>query len=246
MPSPQSILKKVKPFLGQVEGVYGITLGDVLGHGHWGVVFATSDPTRVVKVSVDPTEGPMWKMLMDKKLSDELDGLATCYAVHKLPVDYKWRSKQLDMWVILRENIAPRTSMKIELDEHERREERIGEKLLIDFIDISRKFAKMKSQWKKQLYFDQAWELCTKMYSIQPTYYIAETIEQVYHSAKTLLADVHLGNIGYRIFESDWKSPSKCWVIYDPGHSKVLEKPEIANLFNVENVVRAASNIGVI
>jgi hypothetical protein len=48
----------------QLEELFGLRLGDILGCGYFGCVIETDGPW-VVKLTVDPTEGPIWSAIED-------------------------------------------------------------------------------------------------------------------------------------------------------------------------------------
>lgn len=83
---------------------------DVLGCGHYGCVFPTSDPAWVVKISRDPTEGPMQAMILKWQAAGAYlmsDAFALVRGVWQIGPDITWRRKKWPVFAILREEVKP-------------------------------------------------------------------------------------------------------------------------------------------
>jgi len=96
----------------RIADVIGLPIGEMLGCGHWGCVFE-SEPPWVVKFSRDPTEGPIWAKLIEwvKEQNETVgvgtDGLARAREVVQLSPGVVYRGKERELFVIVREAVAP-------------------------------------------------------------------------------------------------------------------------------------------
>jgi hypothetical protein len=93
----------------KIEKFLGLPLGTMLGCGHWGCVFE-STPPWVVKLSIDPTEGPIWSKI--KGLLDEeqwgLHGFPEIKSLHRITPDLVTPGgRKKKVWAIVRENVEP-------------------------------------------------------------------------------------------------------------------------------------------
>lgn len=91
-----------------IEHAIGAPIGELLGCGHWGCVFA-SVPPWVVKVSIDPTEGPIWatiKGLVDTE-SWGTQGFTEVKDILRISPDLVVGGRKRRVWVIIREGIIP-------------------------------------------------------------------------------------------------------------------------------------------
>lgn len=232
MPSPQSIIRVASPFLLYLEQFYKLQIDrSPLGHGHWGVVFRTSDPGKVFKVSVDPTEGPIWQAFLNSGLDKQLKGLATCYSLLRLPAIYAWRKHPYFVWAILRENINPRPAIRaFGMGTYEEREEAQASNAMMKYFDASRDFVRLKTRYKKQMAEERMEEAVGNLYNHQPSYFVAELIEEARRTLGIVMTDVHFGNIGYRTMddpENEKYASNVEWTVFDPGHSSIEDKPEV-------------------
>lgn len=94
----------------KLEKAIGIKLDKILGCGHYGCVFRSSDQKWVVKVTRDNTEGPMQALIRDKQRAGEygMDGFTIVREVYELPVPVKWRRYDSpQIYVIVREDVTP-------------------------------------------------------------------------------------------------------------------------------------------
>jgi hypothetical protein len=237
MPTPKAVLRKARAHFPALEELFGVKFGDPLGHGHWGVVFATSDPSKVFKISIDPTEGPIIQTLIDTNFDKRHEGLADFYAVVELPDRTKWWKKSYRTWAILRENIMPRPQGR--QYEYERagkrfeaREEREAIGALFGYLQASRDFLRLKSWARKQEAEGRMNQYLGALYGTEVSYFVAEVIENIREELGIILADVHASNVGYRVFPTQFGfTPNDLhWVIFDPGHSSLEKEPKIKRL----------------
>jgi len=98
-------LLKKKP---QLEHAMGAPMGRVFGCGHFGCVFK-SEPPWSVKLTRDPTEGPIWQLLADWMSEHPYgdDGIARVKEVVRLKPDIRWRRKEWPLYGIVREEVEP-------------------------------------------------------------------------------------------------------------------------------------------
>ena len=91
-----------------VERAIGMPLGNVLGCGHWGCVF-DSTPPWVVKLSIDPTEGPIWSKIAGLVRDEEWGtlGFTEIKSIHRITPDITYGGKRRKVWAIVREGVTP-------------------------------------------------------------------------------------------------------------------------------------------
>jgi hypothetical protein len=92
----------------KIEKAIGMPLGKMLGCGHWGCVFESTQPW-VVKLSIDPTEGPIWSKIAGL-LRDEqwgLQGFPEIKSIHRITPDLVTGGRKRKVWAIVRENVEP-------------------------------------------------------------------------------------------------------------------------------------------
>lgn len=103
--------KWVEALLGKrsrIEGALGASLGDMLGCGHWGCVFVSEGPW-VVKLSIDPTEGPIWSKIAGLVEDEHYggDGLVKLKSITRLTPDLVVGGRKRKVWAIVREGVEP-------------------------------------------------------------------------------------------------------------------------------------------
>lgn len=91
-----------------IEHAVGMPLGRMLGCGHWGCVFE-SEPPWVVKLSIDPTEGPIWMkitaLIREEQYGD--GGFAEILSVRRIMPNLIVGGRNRKVWAIVREGIEP-------------------------------------------------------------------------------------------------------------------------------------------
>lgn len=106
-PEPRSRKRWVNDLLEHrdaVERAIGMPLGAMLGCGHFGCVFRSEGPW-VVKLTVDPTEGPIWATIQEK-IAEAVygeDGFARVKEIVRLRPDVGKRK----LYAIVREDCDP-------------------------------------------------------------------------------------------------------------------------------------------
>lgn len=82
---------------------------DPLGCGHYGCVFATMDPRWVIKITRDPTEGPIAAKVTElrNKREAQLQGIVLFKEIYKADETVEWRGKTWPVYVTVRESVKP-------------------------------------------------------------------------------------------------------------------------------------------
>lgn len=121
MPVLPGWVQKLMKKRSQIEDAIGMRIGQPLGCGHFGCVFAGPDPWSI-KLTRDPTEGDMWAAIAtwEEENSYGTDGMAKIKEVVRLKPDIKWRGKAWPVHVIVREEIQPLWADGIKLSDYSR------------------------------------------------------------------------------------------------------------------------------
>jgi len=206
-------------------------LGEELGMGHWGVVYALESPW-VVKITVDPTEAPMWSKLgtLDPLL---MAGLARSARIVRLLPDMPFEMEEFPVFAIVREEADMFLAQVPGVVPSERTLQELGQ---AGFNRV--RYALGKYKVNAELYHNEngAWN------NVEPSVRVRSSIEGMLNYAEKLmelpgaellggtlyhltskgiaLRDVHLNNIGWRKYEIPemGRLPSGLMVT-DPGHT---------------------------
>ena len=91
-----------------IEETLGLPLGNMFACGEFGCAFDTTDPWAV-KITRDPTEGPIWAEIADFHQSSPADaaGAARVRDVVRLKPDIRWKLKKYPVYAVVREEILP-------------------------------------------------------------------------------------------------------------------------------------------
>jgi len=91
-----------------IEHAIGVPLGTMLGCGHWGCVFESEHPW-VVKLSIDPTEGPIWLKIMGLMREEQYGegGFPEIMGIRRIMPDLVTGGRKRKVWAIVREGIEP-------------------------------------------------------------------------------------------------------------------------------------------
>lgn len=247
-------LKKIVKMYG--ERILAATGGWVdwenpLGCGHYGCVWElwSQDPNydevpnlarptgRVLKISVDPTEGPVVAAIMKTGQDKRLDGLVRWEGVWRIPSYIGSAAGRDKGWVIIREEVKPFNSFR---SGHFRSSGDIYPWLrYLDKYNASiRRFLDLKTQALKNQEFAAAEEALKALSRFEETYYVSHAIYALILEGITL-ADIHEANLGGRVnpteeqpvLEARWADQSERppLLIYDPGHSEAppTEVPDL-------------------
>lgn len=231
------MLLEHKPVL---EGVVGADLGAVLGCGHFGCVVDMINTPWVLKLTVDPTEAHIWKKitnLIEEERYGE-DGFTRVTKIFELEpgIPYGKMGRKKKAYGIVREKIAPllasgatwvndwsdytkqyiaatatTISLEAELKENLR------------YIEYYRQFAGLshvKDSVHKLTYRDKAESAAHRMYGgIGGA--LGESLVML-ASNGVYLRDVHLNNIGWRVYpeiDGPGSYAQEGLVVFDPGHT---------------------------
>jgi hypothetical protein len=220
-----------------------------LGCGHYGCVWelANMDPglndpaageafeftRRVLKISVDPTEGPVVAAIMKTGLDKKLDGLVRWEGVWRIPSWIGTRAGRDTAWVIIREEVRPFNTTGYLLGNHP------WNLYLEKYNAAIRKAIDLKTPALKNEAKAKANEALKALFKFEETYYLAQAIDALGLEGITL-ADIHQGNLGFRINPTEEQPVMEAvrWhdysnkpplLIFDPGHSKAppTEVPDL-------------------
>jgi hypothetical protein len=220
-----------------------------LGCAHFGCVWEiwSQDPAydmvpnlarptgRVLKLSTDPTEGPVIAAIMKTGLDAQLDGLTRWYGVWRIPEPVSRRHSRSIGWVIIREEIRPLRTVD---NDAEAPQNIHWLDLLANYNRAAYRMLHLKMKEKVAIATLEADEALRRLFDYPETYYIAQALEALAREG-IILVDVHPGNLGFRIRPSETKEIIPVWwsdgvsrpplLIFDPGHSRAPETP-IADL----------------
>jgi len=203
-----------------------------LGTGSWGVVYPLVDERFVLKVTADPTEGPIIsKILSEPQLHDHM-AIIHYFALRKMSELHVWRGKQTHLFV----TVAERLKNVGELITYYGPEPLLPRRLR-DVQTIAHNVVKEKLRKKPRAWMlDQLQQDYLRAVERVPDNPLSDFFIQFYdYTDGGVLADVHLNNLGQRGI--DWDaltdgniplSPNdRYWVISDPGHSAANDAEHI-------------------
>lgn len=239
---PKGIRKVIEQYHDQIQAVSGgwVDFENPLGCASFGCVFPISTKDlgydqpgsqalitgRVLKISTDPSEGPVVAAIMKTGQDKKLDGLVRWYGVWRIPEQIQ-PGPRGTAYVIIREEIRPFDWMRDLKFSLQFRNHRFIDDLQAYNIE-ARRAIDLQRPWMKKMAQENAWNALGRLYNHEETYYVAEAIEELGRH-DIILADVHHGNLGFRIHETE-EQPihSARWsdqqerpplLIFDPGHS---------------------------
>lgn len=246
---PKGVKKIVDLYADRIEEAVGLEVlwDGPLGSGSFGTVFPTEDDGKVLKISLDPTEGPVVKAVMDTGLDKKLDGLARWYGIWRIPGKVQEGPRSTG-WVILREEVEPANL-------YEKFRVVMGEfpqwgDVLWKYNKLAREAIQLKTKRKANQRWEEADGYFGQLYNHEETYYVAEAIEEL-SRWNIRLADVHHENLGFRIHPTDeqevyavfWfdKKERPPLLIFDLGHSSAPSGVTVESLW--EEAVHANPGI---
>lgn len=224
-----------------------------LGCGHygcaWGILEPGGDkPRYVVKITRDPTEGPMQATIAKRQQAGDYgfeDGFAIVRGVYRLEPDVSWKGKMWPVYAIVREEVAPILSLSgkgVMFYGHmgaESRDEdvpgiypKVTRAQLGRAIDALHAYKDVAAKWyaqkalkrPKQYKIDdlesKMQEHLNRISDWLPT---VGTVMGILQEEGTPLRDVHANNVGVRRHEGvvspdDPKNGIGYPCIFDPGH----------------------------
>jgi len=212
-----------------------------LGAGSWGVVFPLRDERFVVKVTADPTEGPVVASIMAEPALHNHMGIIHYFALRQLPEDVTFRNKTFPVYVVVAERLTDVGGLwkrGMFQGSNNTDDVRTG-KQVSNVFDAARAYKKEaeKKRPSEHKLDDLVQDYLDKVGRIDDGP-LSDFFFQFYDATKGVLADVHLNNLGKRAV--DWEDltggkvplsgDNNYWVISDPGHSSLEEKPVVEAL----------------
>jgi len=253
---PKGVKKTIDLYKGKIAAVAGgwVDWMNPIGCGSFGCVFNiwTKDlgydqpgsqaliTDRVLKISTDPTEGPVVSAIMKTGLDKRLTGLARWYGVWRIPEPIQTGPRGTG-WVILREEVRPFNHIEdMPINVFGGRSSWVT--ALRDYNITARRSIELKRPWMKRMAEEQASEAVMRLYNEPGTYYVAEAIDALGREG-IVLADIHHGNLGFRIHPTDEQPLETAWwgdqkerpplLIFDPGHSSAPEETKVEALWQL-------------
>lgn len=215
----------------------GVSSFDALGCGHYGCVLPHVDPHWVVKVTRDPTEGPIAAKVTELRNQGQapLRGIVLFKEIYKADEVIDWRGKKWPVYVTVREAIKPFTFA----DEAKMRNYKplrdkgftdahggwhpgasSGSALMM-MKDAALKWHEAKRETNKDQAYQDYIHWASKV--SDEFNYLGETIFEML-DAGIVLRDVHWANLGYTtwvlpdVAAYTWR-PTGTVVIHDLGHT---------------------------
>ncbi len=195
----------------------GLSPKEILGCGHFGCVVATEDPNKVIKITRDPTEAPVVKLLMDLQEKGDLSGFVHFYSVERLTEIKVW-GRLWPVHVIVREAVIPWS----DTDPPFYGRVAISDKLAA-YSDLADKWwfiPDSDDSGRDQLRRNIGMSL-QDMAQTANLAFIADGLGELLAEGYPPLADVHSSNIG-------WREDGNL-AIFDPGHTH-LSRPPVPNI----------------
>ena len=253
MTFPKGVRKAIDLYQEKIEAVAGgwVDWKNPLGCGSYGCVFPlwTKDVSydkpgdqarpldRVLKISTDPTEGPVVSAIMKTGLDKRLNGLARWYGVWRIPEPIQ-KGPRGTGWIIVREEVRPYRFNDYSSGGFSRRTNWIDK--LRDYNKFTRQGLKAKTERGREKNFDEAQHAISQLYNDQGTYSVAEAVESL-RREDIILADIHQGNLGTRIHPTEDQPLQMAWwedqkerpplLIFDPGHSSAPKDTTVEDLW---------------
>lgn len=218
--------------LSQVEDIglpalHGIlpTEEDVYGCGSWGCAWPTNYDRWTLKITADPTEGPINQLVLEDKNLRESPGIAYILGVWELS-ERVWKGKY-PVYVILRENIQP---LGYNYWDNSRSQQK-AEDMLWKAKLLGEKLNATTGR-RERLYHE--WDgLMLELENTHEAYMIGTFMTQFYDTFGGALADIHRNNVGKRnhylndLGLYDHEPSDEAWVAFDLGHSAGIKPPSV-------------------
>lgn len=237
------------------HGYYLRDLDGPFGCAHYGCAYPlgkTNGEGAVLKITRDPTEGPMCDWIAKQQREGYLrGGFAKMTEVATLPEAIQFRGKWWPVYCIIREEIHPIIGRSWQDD----RKWSVGAGLMNDLMQAAREIAKPRrrgvamvrkpgiSRWidgpvPKVPAEDAWWEAVWALQSTEGFSEIGSDIEWLRETHGVMLLDTHAGNVGERFIEQSWGDGNEdgtnvgAAVIFDPGHTPTNVEAIIPTLVN--------------
>ncbi len=226
-----------------------------LGAGSWGVVWPLADERFILKLTADPTEGPVVQTILKHPHLHNNMGIIHYFALKQVPpkalaeagLDV-YRKKTQAIYVIVAERLQHSSAVPFGGGVHSdvnRFAKRLGDLKLAAGALVHELSLKKPRPYKIDD-LHAAWITALHRLNEGPIEDFVHTFFDFTRNEKAspdvgpatggILADIHFNNVGKRVV--DWSdcgielSPSNYWVISDPGHSSLADKPEVELLEN--------------
>ena len=194
--------------------------------GSYGTVYPTNAPGWVVKVSCDPTEGPVAQAIRSEELLESHPGVVDIAGVWVAPqTSVPFEGEQLPFFVILRESINPLEIPFDLVEDLERGEGPPDIQALWNVRNAATWYNEARSEFDRLHYNDRLEEHLEELESFRHAAHLADFMGLFKDTFGGAIADAHPGNLGTRSGEDDW-------VLFDVGHSANVPGPPIAFLPN--------------
>lgn len=200
---------------------------EALGYGSYGIVWPTCAPGWVVKVTADPTEGPILSSVMDEPDLAGHPAIAEILGVWRIPgASIEIEGEESPVFVVLREEIAP-----IEVDDEEAEAINAWESsgplqelqrvryhagrvnaAIPDYASMP----KRDRDYVSSMLAGELNEALAGLAAYRESQALADFMGQFYDIFGVALADIHYGNVGFR-------PGGRELVAFDLGHSQGLE-----------------------
>lgn len=261
---PGWVRKVVRDYQKQLETYFGMGFHlepeTLYGCGHFGCVFPSSQPEWVLKITRDPTEGPVAQFISE--LENDFSAFVKYHpkGVVKL-TDMYFRGKSWPIYAYVRENVLPVGSLwgyrsplyeqveKSYPKDYERVSRDIHNGLVaLNAVLISaRNLQKLRNkkttkEWTLQQAEDKWEDAIHGLYRYHPMYHIAWAIGDLYRHYDIVLTDVHSNNVGVPLYAMGDRDPTLPFpyfrnvIIFDPGHTQIpvpIEIPHIEKALTV-------------
>jgi len=231
----------------KIEAILGLPIGQLYACGHFGCVFQSTPPWSV-KLTRDPTEGPMWAQLAAFVRDNNYgtDGIARVRDIVRLHPDIRFRRREWPVHAVVREEIAPlwednhllltpysaerlRTKRRHVYRPYESAEVREFAELLSGLTAYkeaatrwhdAERFKRLQRKQEAQAAAEHRMMAATGLMSGPIGGYIGETLT-VLADDGIYLRDVHHANIGWRLHSriGDEDDLPETLIIFDPGHT---------------------------
>lgn len=215
-----------------------------LGTGSWGVVYPLADEKFVLKVTADPTEGPIVAKIMSEPQLYNHMGIIHYFALRQLPerASVKANSKGYPVYVIVAERLKDVGELTSHMRSYVRSRDHELAYQLSEVKEAATPLVKEKRRKKPRQWMvdklDQ--EYMNRVAQIDDSV-LCDFFYQFRDATNDgVLADVHTNNVGKRAVnwykvtngEIPLEGNDTYWVISDPGHSSLEEHPSIEELRN--------------
>ena len=220
-----------------------------LGAGSWGVVYPTHDQRFIVKVTSDPTEGPIVAKIMSEPQLHNHMGIIHYFALRQVPertagvMAWGRRGKSYPVYVIVAERLKDvgGLSRAYVAWGSQTQDSRLARQLA-KVKNAATLLVKEKQRKRPvQRFIDEKDELYMEAVGQIDDGPLADFFFQFRDATGDgVLADVHLNNLGKRAVNWEEVTNGKVplggadwhWVISDPGHSSLNEEQSIEELRN--------------